>query len=328
MELTELRRDRRDLLPPGMGRSAMQKTLERLDRAFDAFFRRVRAGSSPGYPRFRSIQRFDSLGAQYGQKCRLVHDSRRLYWGGAGEIAIRLHRPLPEDARILEIQIKRLAGKWYACINVDVPAPLALPPTGRSVGIDLGVSTFAALSTGALIPGPRVARKCRRRVAHMQRMVARRRAGSNRQAKAVRLLAAARAKEARVRLDHHHKLARALVVAFDHIYLENLDVHRLGRSRLSREVHDQGWAQFVRITADKAEEAGRLVIAVDPRHTSQECSGCGNLPAVRKPLRQRIHSCCSCGLVLDRDVNAAKNILRRGERQREALGAEREIAAA
>jgi putative transposase len=124
------------------------------------------------------------------------------------------------------------------------------------------------------------------------------------------MLARARLYEARVRRDHHFKVARSLVDRFDLIAIENLDVNTLGRSMLAKDILDQGWAQFRSILSDKAEEAGRQLVLVNPRSTSQTCSGCYRL--VSKTLRVRTHSCSECGLMLDRDVNAARNILRLG----------------
>lgn len=316
-QLTELRRDHPELLPDGMSRSAMQKTLKRVDRAFRAFHRRVELGEKAGYPRYKGRDRVNTLQAQYRSGCKINIETSRLYWSGVGEIKVKLHRSLPDGARITEIQIKREAAgtEWYICLGIELPLPTPLEPTGNAVGVDLGISTFAALSNGQLVQGPRAQRGVEARVALLQRERARKTPHSNRYRKHCELLGRARVREARIRRDHHHKLARLLVRGNDLIVLEDLKVRQLAESRLAKDVRDQGWGQFARILADKAAEAGRLVLVVDPRGTSQECSSCAR--TVPKRLSVRIHA-CECGLVLDRDVNAARNILRRGERQREA----------
>jgi len=335
-QLTELVREAPELIPKGMSRSMLQKTVERNNRAFQAFFRRLTRGERPGYPRYRSSRRYDTLASQYGKGygVELLDTTdpgvrgaggRTAYlaWRGVGVIKLKLHRALPERARISEVQIKRQADGWHVCLGVVIPRPASLPNTGRRVGIDLGITSFVAISDGQrdeLIEGPRVRRKMQPRIARLQRELARKRdKRSERRQKAVLRLARARLKEARIRRDEHHKLARRLVTEADVIYLEDLNVKALADGDLAKDVRDQGWSQFRDILADKAVEAGRSLALVDSRGTSQECSGCGAI--VRKPRGERTHSCPGCGLRVNRDVNAARVILRRGERQRETAAA-------
>lgn len=338
-QLTELRQELPELCPVGLSRSAMQKTLERLDRSFKAFYRRVERREKAGFPRFKSRHRFDTLAAQYGKACRFhasTSRSRRalLYWGGVGELKVRAHRPLPDGARITEVQIKRAAGgtEWYVYLGLEMPASPPLPATGASVGVDVGITTFAALSTGEQIAGPRSYQRHERRLAQLQQELSRCRRGSNRRRRRRAQLARAHARIRRARRDHAHKTAYRLVREFDVIVIEDLNIKGLARGQLAKHVNDQGWGLFARILADKAAEAGRLLVKVDARGSSQECSGCEGL--VSKELNERVHRCSACALELDRDVNAARVILRRGERLREALmaagpqasiGAEREI---
>ncbi|HLB76559.1 MAG TPA: transposase, partial [Candidatus Dormibacteraeota bacterium] len=188
------------------------------------------------------------------------------------------------------------------------PAPL--PATGQSVGLDLGITTFAALSTGERLPGPRALRAARRRLRVAQRRFSRRLRGSHRRHRAGRLVARLHERVRNLRRDHAFKLTNHLVRRFDVIYVEALNLRGLARSRLAREVHDQGWGGFLTILSDKAEEAGRSVIALDARNTSQACSARGTL--VPKPLQERWHR-CACGYQADRDVNAARNLYRLGE---------------
>jgi putative transposase len=179
-ELTELRRTAPELWPEGMSRSAMQKTLERVNESFDAFFARLRRGEQPGLPRYRNKDRFDTLRAQHGSGCAFLAPDKptskkgRLAWNGVGEVKVRAHRPLPERARVTEVQIKRVARgrEWYVCLGVELPAPAPLPTTGASIGIDLGITTFAALSDGEKISGPRSYRRHERRLAILHQELA------------------------------------------------------------------------------------------------------------------------------------------------------------
>ena len=136
--------------------------------------------------------------------------------------------------------------------------------------------------------------------------MARRQRGSNRRQKAVALLARQREREANRRRDHAHKIARGLVNRYDTICAEDLNIRGLSRGMHARDVHDQGWGAFIALLAEKAASAARELVLVDPKNTSQRCSGCGEI--VAKPLSQRVHE-CACGLRLDRDVNAARNVL-------------------
>lgn len=285
--------------------------LRRLDRAFEAYFRRVKAGESPGYPRFRSRSRYDTLTWSCVRNhggCRLKDG--RLALQNVGSLRVRWHRPIPEDAVFRQISVRRSAGRWYACFSIEVVAE-PLPATGCAIGIDLGISTFAATSNGEMLVGPRAYRKAQAELRVAQRRVARRQRGSHRRRKAVQQLQRKHERIRRIRTDHAHKLAHALVNDYDFIALEGLNVRGLARMRLAKDVHDQGWTQFVQYLCDKAEGAGRTVVLVDPRNTSQACSDCGAI--VAKPLSERVHR-CFCGYEADRDVNAARNILARGLR--------------
>jgi putative transposase len=327
-ELTRLRAECPAWLPPGMSRSAQQYALRRLDQAFQGFFRRLRRGEKPGFPRFKSAARWDTLSAQYDKGCRLRDDISRVYWAGVGNVKLKMHRPIPEVAERKKVDLKRHGNHWYVCVEVLMPRPEPLPAVGRNVGVDLGITNFAALSTGELFAGPRAQRQAEQRVAELARQLARKMVGSGRRGKAVAALARARRKEARVRRDHHFKLACRLTRDFDLICLEDLQVKALADSYLSKDVRDAAWRQFIDILTDKAEEAGRIVVLVDPRNSSQTCSDCGRLPAERKKLSARMHECRECGLRLDRDVNAARNILRLGESQQRLNGCEVHLARA
>lgn len=290
---------------------SQQAVLKRLDRAFQAFYRRCKAGESPGYPRFRSRRRYDTLEFSFAGNAGGIAftDAGRLRVQGVGHIKVKLHRPIPVGAALCEARITRRTGRWYVAVSVkDVPAR-PLPATGRTVGVDVGITTFAATSDGELILGPRANRAASAEVKRAARRVARRERASKRRRKAVVLLARAREREANVRRDHAHKTARSLIGRYDAICVENLNHVGLSKGMLARDCNDQGWAGFIRLLGEKAEDAARELILVDARNTSQDCSACGR--RVPKALGVRVHA-CACGLVLDRDVNAARNIHARG----------------
>jgi len=329
-ELKTLRAE--GILDPEVSFNSQRATLRRLDRAMQAFYRRCKAGEKPGYPRFRSRQRFDTLEWAIGNGAA-VTDAGRLRLQAVGHVKLKMHRALPAGAKLCTAQVTRRNGRWFASIALDGVAPRPLPATGESVGLDLGVSTFAALSTGELIAGPRAQRAAAAKVRRAARRVARRQRGSHGRRKAATLLGRHREHERNVRRDHAHKLSRQLVERFDVIAVENLNVRGLARSALARDVNDQGWGQFLTYLADKAEDAGRQVIPVDARNTSRTCAECGTIAA--KTLEQRVHE-CACGYRADRDVNAARVVLARAigpdgasDRQRwgeEARAIDREAA--
>jgi putative transposase len=303
----------------------LQDALTRLDRAYRAFFRRVKAGETPGFPRFKGRGRYRTFtfkDAANHNGVRLLAGGKRVKLAGIGNVKVKLHRPV--GGRIKQASVSLDGdGHWYiAFACADVPAR-PLPPLDTSVGIDVGITTFAALSDGAMVDNPRPYEMAQRSLATAQRRVSRRKRGSKRRRKAVDLLAKQSARVQRVRLDFHHKTAHAIVQRFGSIAVEDLNIRGLARMRLAKQVHDAGWAQFTTILANKAESAGREFYRVDPRGTSQECSGCQE--RVPKGLRVRVHACPHCGLVLDRDVNAAVNVQARGHRVRGGASRKRPV---
>lgn len=297
----------------------LQDAITRLDRAFSAFFRRCKAGEKPGYPRFKGRDRYRSCtfkDAANNNGVRLATDGKRVRLSGIGNVKLKMHRPV--EGRIKQASVMLSGdGHWYVAFACDGVQPQPLPATRASIGVDVGITTFAALSNGEMVVNPRPYETAQRALGKAQRVVSRRKRGSQRRRKAVRRLAKRHDKVARVRRDFHHKTALDLVRRFDVIAVENLNVRGLAQMALAKQVHDAGWAQFTTILRAKAESAGREVIAVDPRGTSQECSACG--ATVRKSIGVRVHHCPACGLVLDRDINAAVNIARRGQRLRGGL---------
>lgn len=287
--------------------SPCQDVLRRVHKTFQAFFRRVQRGDTPGYPRFKSRSRFDALTfPSYGDGCRLRANGK-LYLQGVGEIKVKLHRPVA--GRIKTVTIKRYAGKWYVCVSVKVELPPHETVCMHDIGIDLGLASFAVLSDGTVVDNPRWYHRAQRTLRLAQRRVARRKRGSSGRRKAVRLLQRAHATVRNQRRDFQHKLARHLVSQYTVIFVEALNVQGLARSRLAKSVTDVGWGQFLQILTSKAAEAGSVVIEVNPAGTSQTCL-CG--APVPKTLAERWHRCAACGLSAARDHVSALLIQRLG----------------
>jgi putative transposase len=282
----------------------LQVVVEDLDKAFQAFFRRVKAGEKPGYPRFKGKNRFDSFGLkEYGNGFKL--EGRRLRVSGIGRVRVRWHRPL--QGKTKTVRICRQAGKWYACFACGVDEQ-PLPPTGRSVGIDVGLHHLLATSDHEMVENPRWYRNSQAKLRILQRRVSRRaKDGSNRR-KAVLALQRQHEYIANSRKDFLNKVTHSLIFYYDFIALEDLQINCIVHNHhLSKSILDAGWGYLKQRLIDKAAEAGRQVVLINPSHTSKTCSSCGVL-FENLPLADRwIH--CSCGLSIDRDVNAALNIL-------------------
>ena len=218
------------------------------------------------------------------------------------------HRELPDFAPIRSCIFKRDTKGWSVSFAVSIEAA-APRESQRAVGVDLGISTFAALSDGGFIPSLKAARKAERRLRVAQRALSRKRRGSGGRREARTAVARCHAAVARQRREHLHQASARLVRDYDVIVVEKLNVKGLAGGTLAKDVHDASWARFISMLRYKAEWAGARLIVVDPRNTSQDCSGCGM--KVAKDLADRCHDCPHCGLSIDRDLNAARNILNR-----------------
>jgi putative transposase len=296
----------------------LQDVVLRVERAYQAFFQRIREGGTPGYPRFQGRHRFHSFTyPQVGEHGGARFDNGVLVLSKMGRIAVRWSRPLEGAPKT--VSISKEADGWYVIVScAEIPVQ-PLPPTGRETGIDVGLKVFLVTATGEIVDNPRHYRRAERYLAKCQRRVARRQKGSHRRRKAVAVLAKAHQHIYRQRTDFHHKTALTLLRANDTIYLEDLRVANMVRNRhLAKSISDAGWAQFRAILEAKAACAGRRVIAIPAQYTSQDCSGCGE--RVPKSLSIRTHVCPCCGLVLDRDQNAARNIQRAGQALRGLAG--------
>lgn len=282
----------------------LQNTIKKLDKAFKAFFRRCKNGEKPGFPRFKNKDRFDSF-AFNNTGFKLQGDM--LSVSKIGNIKVRLSRPLPKDSTVKALTIKRVCGEWYACLAVEYN-PVPLPVSSESVGIDLGIENFAALSNFERIENPRFFEQSERKLRKAQRRVARRKKGSHRRRKAVLLLQKVHERIRNRRLDWLHKQSTKLIQRFGIVVAEDLNIKGLAGGILAKQALDAGWSSFLQMLSYKAVEAGRRFEKVDPRYTSQTCPACGEIR--KKKLSERIHR-CDCGYSTHRDIAAAQVILGR-----------------
>jgi len=281
-----------------------QDVLKRIDKAFKAFFRRVKQGQRAGFPRFKSHRRYHSITfPSHGDGNKLLEKHLRVQ--GVGDIKIKLHRPV--SGKIKTVSVKREGNHWYACFSCEVSAQ-PLPENSNQVGIDVGLESFATLSTGEIIDNPRWFQRAQKRLRCAQRRVSRRKKYSNRWRKACQFVANIHREISNRRRDFQHKLSREIVDANGFIAVEDLNIKGLASGMLAKSVVDVGWSSFLNMLSYKAESAGRVLVKVNPRGTSQRCP-CGK-PNLKK-LSNRTHR-CSCGLRTTRDHASSLEILRLG----------------
>jgi len=315
-DIKELREEYHDIYS-----QVLQDVLRRVDKAFTAFFKRCKHGKTPGYPRFQGKGRYDSF--TYPQAGFSVTHDNRVCLAKIGSIKVKLHRPI--QGKVKTCTIKREGDHWYVVFVCEVKITAFLE-SKETVGIDLGLLHFATLSTGETIENPRYLRHAETKLKKLQQALARKKRGSNRRKKAVQRIAKQHRTIRNQRQDFLHKASRTLVNAYGLIVMEDLQIANLSKrpkpkqdeegtylpngasakAGLNKSICDAGWGLFQQYCAYKAANAGRTMLLVDPRNTSQRCSSCGKL--VKKELRERWHS-CECGCSLDRDHNAAINIL-------------------
>jgi putative transposase len=310
----------------------LQNVIKRVDLAFQGFFKRVRRGEKPGFPRFQGYNRYDSFVYPELQGWKLKVGEKKhakLNLSKIGSINIRFHRPI--EGKIKTCTIKREGEHWYVTFVCEVEAEKLLVAY-EDVGIDLGIAHFAALSNGKMIDNPRHYRKSENKLKKLQETLSRKRRGSHRRKNAVKTVSKAYRKVRNQRRDFHHKESRKLVNRYQIIVFEDLAPANLSKrpkakqdgngkylpngastkAGLNKSINDVGWHSFTEMVKAKAANAGRTVLFVNPAYTSQTCSGCGTIR--KKDLSERWHS-CACGCELDRDVNAAVNILTLGQKQ-------------
>ena len=303
-----------------------QDVLKRLDKAMQAFFRRVLNGEKAGYPRFKSGDRYDSFTYPQGGY-EIIN--KRLHLSKIGHIKIKLHRKMKGTIKTCTIQ--REGEQWYAVFTTEYEftPSMIFHPSEEEIGIDLGIHSFAALSDGTFIENPRVYRNAEEEIKEAHKKIARASKGSHRRNRAKKELSRLYRKARNKRRDFLHKQSRKLVNDYGTLVFEDLQIDNMtkapepkhdengtylpngaaAKGGLNKSILDAGWGAFVAICSHKAEEAGGRVIKVAPHGTSQACSGCGCV--VPKDFGVRWHSCPHCGCELDRDHNAAINILHR-----------------
>ncbi len=290
----------------------LQNVSQRIDLAFQHFFRRVKGGEKPGYPRFRGYGRYNSMCyPQAPSGCNLV--GNKLHLSKVGPVEVVLHRPLEGTPKT--VCVKRSGtGKWYASFSCEWE-PTRLPESPERVGIDVGLKTFATLSTGEEIENPRFFRLEEKALAKAQRLLSRQEKGTPERAKRRKVVARVHERIGWRRDNFAHQHSRRIVNRFGLIALEDLGVNRMKHNHcLSKSISDVAWSGFRSMIACKAEWAGRKYVAVNPAYSSQTCSGCGHRLATDKRLglSDRIFDCPCCALHIDRDLNASLNILALG----------------
>ncbi|MEO3806362.1 transposase [Nonomuraea sp. B1E8] len=338
-ELKHIRADDAD----GQGRwsfSSQQATLRRLDKAFRAFFDRVKAGRAPGFPRFKGRGRFDTVEwPKDGDGCRWDSQPGHptvTYVRLQGVGHVRVHRHRAVRGRVKTVAVKREGNRWFVVLSCDDVPTEPLPATGAVAGIDMGVASLVTTSDGDRVANPRHLAATVGRLAAAQRVLARKERGSKRRRKVVARVASLHARVRRQRLDGAHKAALALVRIYDVIVHEDLRIANMTRSAsgtievpgrnvaaksgLNRSILDAGWGVFLTILAHKAESAGRKLIAVNPAGTSRTCARCGHC-AKENRATQADFACTACGHAAHADVNAAVNIMRAGLALRQAAQA-------
>ncbi|MCO5968575.1 transposase [Actinoallomurus sp. WRP6H-15] len=329
--------------PEGQGRwsfSSQQATLRRLDKAFAAFFARVKAGCTPGFPRFKGPGWFHTVEwPKDGDGCRWNsqpehHSATFVRLQGIGHVRVHQHRPV--RGQVKTISVRREGFRWYVVLSCDDVPAQPLPTRGAVVGLDMGVASLVTTSDGEQLSNPRHLKTSATKIAAAQQALARKKRGSKRRRKAVARVAALHAKVRRQRVDGAHKAALTLVRAYDVIVHEDLRIANMTRSAsgtleapgrnvaqksgLNKSILDAGWGVFLTVLAHKAESAGRELIAVNPAKTSRTCSRCGHCAAGNR-VTQTAFRCMSCGYTAHADVNAAINILRAGLALRDAVEA-------
>lgn len=290
----------------------LQDVLKRLDKAYQNFFRRVKRGEKAGFPRFKGYDRYDSF--TYPQNGWKFIGDKKLKLAKIGVVKIKLHRNIPKRATIKTCTVKKEGKQWYAVFSVEIPdhEKSVKSEIHNPIGIDVGIKELATLSNGEKIHNPEWLRTSEKKLANVQRRLSRKRKGSSNRKKQKVEVQKVHMKIRNQRSDFLHKVSRDLIKTYDLIVFEDLKIRNMVKNHfLAKSISDASWNQLISFTTYKAADAGRLVELVNPKGTSQECSSCGEV--VPKTLAVRMHRCPHCSLVMDRDENAAKNILARSK---------------
>ncbi|OLT62034.1 RNA-guided endonuclease InsQ/TnpB family protein [Moorena bouillonii] len=289
--------------------NVLQDCVKRVDLAFKRFLKGDSNGKRSGRPRFKSKSRYKSLVFSAFSKNPIRGNKFNL--PKFGWVKMIYHRPIPKGFKIKTATVTRKADGYYVTLSLQddsVPELIQIEQVSNPIGIDMGLKSFLVKSDGTEVPIPKYYIKAQKRLKKIQKAVSRSKKGSNNRKRAVKKLGKAHKKVADTRKNFHFKTAKNLLDDHDLVAHERLNIKGLAKSNLAKSIHDAGWGQFLSILSNKAENAGLVTVAVNPRNTSQNCSNCGK--KVPKKLKDRIHSCSHCGYTEDRDVNAAINILK------------------
>ena len=305
-ELTQWKKDKQELKQ--VHSQVLQNVQVRVDLAYKTFFRRIKSGETPGYPRFKGKGRYDSF--TYPQSGFEIIDDRTIKVSKIGEIKAKIHRAVIGNVKTATIR-RYPTGKWYVCFSTEcdlIPEP---HKNDNAIGIDVGISKFATLSNGSYIPNPRWVKQEEKSLAKAQRKMSKFAMGSDGWLKSLKVVQRIYERTSNRRNDLTHKLSRSLVDNYGIIVFEDLNIKDMVQNNhLAKSIMDVAWRMLIDTTKNKAECAGSKVVLVNPAYTSQMCSRCGTI--VKKELKDRIHKCNCCNLEMDRDFNASINILRLG----------------
>ena len=290
-----------------------QQNLKRLDKAWDRWIKPDKSGKRGGRPKFKKVGELRSFTFPRVNcpKAGAHLNDEILKLSKIGEIPVIIHRRIPDGFVLKTATIVRKADGWYVSVaaeNETVPTPKPIDTVKTVVGVDVGLKEFLTTSDGEVVPIQQIYRKAQSHLARQQRFLARQQKGSNSYKKQQNKIAKIHQRFQRQRKDFHYKTAHQLVREYDLIAVEDLQVRNLARnSKLAKSILDAAWSQFINILESVAVKCGVHVVKVNPHNTSQDCSGCG--VKVPKSLSVRTHCCPKCNLILDRDENAAINIL-------------------
>jgi len=287
----------------------LQDTLKRLDRSFKNFFDGLKKKTRVGFPRFKPEQRFNSF--CYPQSgFRLTNGNKRISLSKIGDVKLKYSRTIV--GAIKTCRIMRDVDQWFVVLTCESQRDIKRTNEAKpTIGVDVGIKSLAVLSDGTIVDNPRTLLNSQEKLAQEQRWLSRKIKGSNNRKKQRVKVAKVHRKIRRQRDDFLHKLSTKLVTNYSCIVFEDLNIKgMLKNHKLAKHISDASWNKLIQMTTYKAEEAGGQVKLVNPRYTSQNCSGCGE--RIPKTLADRTHICPKCGLVMDRDENAAKNICTAG----------------
>ena len=296
---------------------SLQQVLKRLDVSYNNFFRRVKSkASEAGFPRYKSSDRFRSISfPQANLKSggvKLLENNKLKVFGIPGEVSVKWHRPF--QGRCKQITLSKQTDKFYIILSCDEVPKEPLAKTGKTIGIDLGLTSFITTDDGTKFHHPKPYKTAKEKLAYLNRKLAAKKRGSNNRNRTKKQLVKAYQKVSNIRDNFLHQVAKQLVKENDTVIIEKLNVKSMLEAKVfevsKSNIQDASWARFASLLAYKAERADKLIIEVNPKNTSKMCSRCGNIKELT--LKDREYKCEACGFALDRDINAARNIKRLG----------------